>query len=119
MKYVSFQEKDYKAFKKRSKNEQKLFEAELSSVKNKADVKRRKEENEIEMREKVCEMCLWSVACSRFVMLCRATPSFCIWLELGWFYYLKEQRFDWKCQFRIFVCDTSPVLPCLNIYWSF
>lgn len=62
MKYVSFQEKDYKAFKKRSKNEQKLFEAELSSVKNKADVKRRKEENEIEMREKVCEMCLWSVA---------------------------------------------------------
>lgn len=42
-----------KAFKKRSKDEQKLFEAELRTLKNKPDAKRRKEEYDIEIREKV------------------------------------------------------------------
>jgi len=42
-----------KQFKKQCKNDTKLFDAELSSVRNKAEAKKRKEEFEIELAEKV------------------------------------------------------------------
>lgn len=49
------QEKELKAFKKSCKVEAKLFDAELSHVKVKAEVKRRREEFEMDMAEKVCD----------------------------------------------------------------
>ncbi|XP_067934486.1 serine/threonine-protein kinase 10-like isoform X2 [Watersipora subatra] len=51
-KLKSDQDKEYKSFKKSCKAETRLFDAELNSVKLKSEVKRKKEEHDIEMAEK-------------------------------------------------------------------